>query len=429
MNNPEKTGIVTLENLREDKRVYVILKNLYLQKILIDLRKFGDNIKDISKNSKIKYSLLKSLFNNQQKAIKLKDIYKICTFLKKNKLDYLLQLNKNILELRGQNGHGIKKPKLSINFNNKEGARVISSLYGDGGIEKNYNRVLYSNKSKELRNSLLKNINKIIGKTYYSSQEDRGCTNFTFPPILGFIYEKIGYKPGNKLEIQQVVPEFIYKFPQNLIVEFLSQLIDDEGYVYCKTQKIKHRNKIQSRNFFGIRLTFSNKPNSDKISPFFKSLLKLLHKIEVFPSYKLTKKYRTKKDYKREKWTINISGRGLNNLKNLNLIIPYKRKNLNKIFNLKKETHMSKYEAKILILNTMLKLQQNKKEINTINISNKLSLSQARAREILSKFNKKEYLIKRQGARIFNNKKLMGQYPNTYQLTNKGLNLLNEMRI
>ncbi|MBM3200333.1 hypothetical protein FJZ53_05325 [Candidatus Woesearchaeota archaeon] len=424
MNNPKLSGIITLEDLKEDKRVYVMLDKDYLNDLVLNLKKHGSNIKEIANNSGIRYTLLNPLIGNRQEAIRLKDVWDICEFLEQNKFDCIPKLKTSITELKGQNGHGIKNPKLPINFNNKEGARIIASLYGDGGVCGNTNRPLYSNKQKVLIKTVLSCINNVIGKVYYSSQSTRGCTDVIFPPILGFIYEKVGYKAGNKIKTQNTIPPFVYHLQKDIILEFLSQLIDDEGTLYCKTRQVKHRGKKTRRLFYSIRLTFSNEHNLGKVPAFLESLLRLLHKIDIYPNYKISDFYITKHKEKREKWTIHLSGREFyNNTTLLNLISSSKKSRLKRILRLKKESHMSKQELHTKFLSAIKALEKKNEDINSSNLSKNLNLSLDRSRELLAESYKKKYLTKIIGQRIFNKNRFAGQLPTSYKPNNRMISL------
>lgn len=398
--NPRTTGVVTFFDIKQDPTMYVILNKKFFL-LFRNKLKSKENLKNIAKAVSIHYMKVRSIVNQYQTAIKLKDLSKLCNHVEIRDEE----IEKNIIELRGQNGKGIKNPKIPFNFCTKQGVRIVASLFGDGGVCGASNRPFYYNKNNLLINYLLNCIKSTMGNINYTNLFVAGAQGLLFPPVFGKILEKIGYIPGKKLENNVEIPEFIFNLPKPIILEFLSQLVDDEGYV-CALEKYNKR-------MFNLRLTFSSKYHKNlQKSPFVCSLLKLLSKLDCVPTCKRTNIYTTKAGKMREKWTTTISGRGISNLKKLNLIIPYKRESFRKMNTM--EIHMSKKESLILPLKSISEILTTGKLVNSVTLSNSLNLSAYRSREILADFHKSGFIDK-----IKQNKP-----PYTYTLTNEGNKIL-----
>lgn len=71
---------------------------------------------------------------------------------------------------------------------------------------------------------------KLIGNVPFNLREGK---EIDFPKPLGLIFATLGLVPGKRQINNPEFPPFIFDYPRELICEFLSQAIADDGYIYC----------------------------------------------------------------------------------------------------------------------------------------------------------------------------------------------------
>lgn len=243
-NNSKETGIIHLWDLPE-KITYLELNKEYKKKLLETARKLTKgkwnnlarkiNIPIPNDNGS---TLIRNFRRGSLTSLNL--IKKLSKFLienNKNKFS-LDNIERNVsqLSVRKRNSR-IINPKFPINFNSKEGAIIISCLYHDGGISVRDLEPFYANTSKKLRRRFLKSVNFLIGEMRVISKKKYDSHEVCCPKILGIILTTIGLIPGKRSINNPELPKFVFRYKNELIYEFLSQAIADDGWVYCPKNK------------------------------------------------------------------------------------------------------------------------------------------------------------------------------------------------
>ena len=121
--NSEKTGVVRLEDLSR--------KDIYIK---LSKNSFSRLIEQIGKKGKITHFLKDNNLDNSNfwDWYTDKSLIRLDNFIK---LKRCLNIKKlNILGIRGKQGKFLRK--LSFNFKNKAGVRLIASILGDGCVHK-----------------------------------------------------------------------------------------------------------------------------------------------------------------------------------------------------------------------------------------------------------------------------------------------------
>ncbi|KKQ79271.1 MAG: hypothetical protein UT01_C0044G0002 [Candidatus Daviesbacteria bacterium GW2011_GWA1_38_7] len=238
MNNPFITGILHLEDLPEQE-VYLRLEENYKNSFLDSAKSLCDgkwtslgrilNL-PISHNN---VEILRCFRRTNIYSLKL--IKKISKFLIENGFkEYSLdKLEKKIILIKSKQGSpkGILNPKFPINFNSKEGAIIISCLFHDGGITVRDLEPFYTNNSRVLKERFHKAVNNIIGEVDFICKS-KSNIQFTYSRIFGLILITIGLIPGKRQLNNPKFPTFVFNYSDELIYEFLSQSIADDGWIY-----------------------------------------------------------------------------------------------------------------------------------------------------------------------------------------------------
>jgi len=129
----------------------------------------------------------------------------------------------------------IINPKFPFNFNTPEGSRIISRLFHDGGMDRRNLEPFYANIDKGLRDRFVSDVRKLIPRLNPISENHNG-KEIIFPKILGLILVSLGLVPGKRPINNPKFPKFIFNYSKDLIFEFLSQAIADDGWV-CVPRK------------------------------------------------------------------------------------------------------------------------------------------------------------------------------------------------
>jgi len=140
---------------------------------------------------------------------------------------------------------GIKNPKFPINFNTKEGIRLISGIIGDGEIN-NQLQPGYNNQDKKLIEIILKSFQQVFGKIDYKIYLRPDKTyQLHFPKIAGLILLKIGMKPGYKSITNYGIPRFIFNTSKKKKSVFIKQFFNDEGNVRLKDRRLQVKQTLK----------------------------------------------------------------------------------------------------------------------------------------------------------------------------------------
>ncbi|MBU2639844.1 MAG: hypothetical protein KKG75_04035 [Nanoarchaeota archaeon] len=233
-NEPLKNGIVNLWDLPK-KEVYLDLRKDYKRKFLETAKNStGKYWNDLARRLKLpisKYndSVIRSFIRGRLTSLDL--ITRISSLLvhKGYKEFSLLNVQKNISKLGCMRSrHHIKNPKFPFNFNTIEGAIIISSLFHDGGITVRDLEPFYANLSKALKNRFKDSVLNLFGEISCRERDK----DLTFPKILGLVLITLGLVPGRRSINNPKFPEFIFEYPEKLILVFLAQAIADDGWIY-----------------------------------------------------------------------------------------------------------------------------------------------------------------------------------------------------
>ena len=238
--DPRFTGIVHLWDLPEEK-VCLSLDKDYAIKLLNIARNFVDG----KWNKLAKVLGLKIPKDKSSTAIRqmrrtnivgLYVIKKLSKFLvSKGCEEYNLEeIEKKLILIKSRGGPAkpIYYPKFPINFNTKEGAIIISSMFHDGGISVRDLEPFYSNNSDILKERFHNAVKNLVGNIDIISKK-KCYKELNYPKILGLILITLGLIPGKRPINNPKFPEFVFNYSEDLICEFLSQSIADDGWVYC----------------------------------------------------------------------------------------------------------------------------------------------------------------------------------------------------
>jgi intein/homing endonuclease len=181
-----------------------------------------------------------------------------------------------------------------FNFTTKSGVRLIAALLGDGCLDKKF-RIYYANTNRNLINGFINDAKIVFGDNLkYSviSKRDNPRVKIVYiPQKFGKIISQIGIVPGRKVINNPHIPSFIFNLNKEKILEFISQIIDDEGSI-----------SISSRH---IRIKFAVSED-EEISNLIKDIKKLLSILNIDCSVYQIGKYYLKKGPGRKNWQIEI---------------------------------------------------------------------------------------------------------------------------
>ncbi len=227
---------INIWDLPEDL-VYVGLNPDFKRKIFVSAKK-SRNWKELSKTLNITYTNLHGILY-ENKKIKLKILKSLLELIEINKNE--IEKNITLISIRkncgGKFANAIINPKLPFNFNTVNGARVIASLFFDGGIDSDI-YPHYRNENIELRRKVYESYANLFGefKAKFTNYKDR--EQIYLPKIIGIIFTKcLGLTPGRKTITNPKVPSFIMDGPKELKSVFLQQAFDDEGHFH-KAQRV-----------------------------------------------------------------------------------------------------------------------------------------------------------------------------------------------
>lgn len=216
-----------------------------------------------------------------------------------------------------------KSSSLLINFETKDGARVVGAFLGDGS--KISNSFRYTNKEVCLIKLLNKSVQDLIGKVEtfeYTRKPSKSLIHYiAFPSTISAILGKIGIPKGNKIVSNPHIPPFLLNSDKREIVAMLvRQFANDEATsghqiefyqssnVTNLTEKL--RTKILSGKYKEVKNYEKHAPNVLKDVKF---LLWKHWKIRCGGPYP-TGKYRIYRDRRGNmryvsKWKFTISGK------------------------------------------------------------------------------------------------------------------------
>lgn len=345
-NNPSKTGVILLEDLPE-KEIFINLKYIFHKKIENRIRFYG--IYKFCKKLNISNRIVCHWLTDGS-LIRLDILNRILNFLN-------YSLDSKISFMRGNNGACIYNPKLPFNFATIEGVRIIAAIFGDGCLDKRL-RVFYANSNKDLIDGFLNDVKSVFGNVKYDKRQHFQHNHvdiITLSPFIGKIVSLLGIKKGKKVENNFNIPNFIFDLNKQVIGEFLSQIIDDEGSINLKSRYLKIKFAVLS---------------SKKVCNITDGVKTLIQSLGI-NCYLYNFEKRSYSGKERTFWQIQVSSIvELQKLYSfLNLRHKEKDRRLNLLFNTVKQIHYPKNKCTNIYLSIMKNLQKNNGHFTSCDIA------------------------------------------------------------
>jgi hypothetical protein len=375
--------------------VYIDLNPNFKKQIFISAKKSG-SWKELSKILDISYSNLSGMLY-ENKKIKLKVLKNLLKLTKIDKDE--IENNIILISLRDNGGvkfaNAIINPKLPFNFNTIYGARVIASLFFDGGIDSDL-YPHYSNENIDLRKKVYMAYSNLFGefKAQFTNYRDR--VQIYLPKIVGIIFTKcLGIQPGRKTVNNPEIPSFIMNSSKEMKSVFLQQAFDDEGHFHKSQRDIRFK---LANGLFADKLQheFIVKNNIQEYAPnLIKDVKRLTESFNIRTSnLKCVDIYQTKDGRYNTRWNFNISRK--ENLEKfqseINFISDYKKINLKKGIDSIRLKSYPKNEANEIIYNSCLNLQKKEGKITSRTLAKEINRSQILAKKMIQRFVKKGLL-------------------------------------
>ncbi len=410
LKDPRESGIIHLWDLPSDLTHVDLNKNfkfwlLYSAKNItgtwVELGKKLDL--EISKNRKCKQ--IDCILSG--KRFKLSFLIKLVDFLNRNGFCITQEdvENKTILLcVRGNGGkrntNAILNPKFPFDFNTVEGATIIASLLGDGGIS-SVSLPHYNNNEVVLKKKVYEAYSGVFGgfvgasKNYYVRQQ------IYFPKIVGLILTHcFGLVKGRKTETNQRIPIFIMNSNDKIKGAFLQQFYDDEGCMRFKREdsfrviKLKLANvlKADKNQHSNIKLN-----NILEYAPsLIKDIKKLLSDLGIESnSLRCVEIYRTKNGTYNTKWNFDISKKP--NLKTfldkVGFYLNRKQNKLIKSIDTYHDYNKTKQKRLIDVFKLCIELQNKDGCVMSRTLANRAKMSQEWSKKIIQQLREENKLI------------------------------------
>ena len=379
-----------------DDIVYVDLNPEFKRQLFLSAKKSG-NWRELSKILNIGLIHLEGILHKNKK-IKLRIIKRLFELAGINKAE----IERNIFLIAlGTNGgvkfaNAIINPRLPFDFNTIDGARVISSLFFDGGIDSDL-YPHYRNQNIELRKKVYESYTNLFGefKGKFTNYKDR--EQIYLPRVVGIILTQcLGLIPGRKTITNPKVPSFTIDGSRELKSVFLQQAFDDEGHFNKSLKGIEFK---LANGLFANKSEheFIVKNDVEEYAPnLIKDVKKLIESFDIRVSKLYCADiYQTKDGRYNSRWKFRICGRkNLEIFQNeINFISDYKRNDLKKGIESIKFDYYPKNESEKIIYNACVNLQKKEGKITSRTLAKEISRSQILAKKMIHKF-VKEGLLK-----------------------------------
>jgi len=361
-----KNGIVRLKDLPE-KSVCVRLNDKIQKSMIESALKLVPGRYNLAKRLSVNVATIYDFEKGRFRSVSLDFLKKLSSFLVENGYEEfsLEKLETEFIWIKTKwAGKCIFNPKFSINFNTKEGVKIISGIFFDGGLTSGV-YPFYTNNEENLVNQMISNVNSVIGNIEYIKRKDENNFRVEFPKIFGYILlNGLEILPGSKLFNDPPIPEFIMKNPI-LYLNFIQQAFDDEGTVNL------------GRSDGGSKAIQLWQYNSRSVSPIRLVRLKqLLEKvgIDVSGPYGPTRIYNSKKGYTSYGWIIQISNQAdiRKFAERINFSLPKKKDKLVSLLNsYKTPLRFKRGRAEEEILKTCKELKNENKRLTIKSIARK----------------------------------------------------------
>ena len=360
MNKPLETGIVHLEDLPSNL-IFIGLKDNFKEKLLNSIKTNFTSINDFTKLIDKNIYFYFNLKNNQK--IRLDCLIKIIKILGKycDKIN-LKNLDEDIKIMGTKRGNiYIKNPKLPFNFNNKSGAYFISSIFFDGGIDRQF-KPHYSNMDLSMRKRVVDSVKDIFGEIKSKEINYKNRVFVRFPKVIGILLNccfNIGI--GNKIYHNNKTPYFIFKLNKKEKSCFVKQAFDDDGSVSVNKKMIRIVGVSDvKKQDFGNKKTIRNFCLLNDLKKLLLNLGIESNPIRLSRKTFSNKEYNKKGEFYRHVFYFSISDR--KNLerfyKNIGFNLKYKHKRLENILKSYKQWQLRKGEIYLIALEKARLLQE-----------------------------------------------------------------------
>lgn len=347
----ERDGIVRLKELPE-REVFIKFESNFLSRINTILTKTY-SIPKLAEVTAVSHRILARCLSGEShmRFDVLNKLLPLC------ELD-LKEAKKHIVYLRGKTGFKIYNPNIPFNFRTKAGVRFIAALLGDGCLAKNH-VVSYANSDNDLIIGFLDDFKELFGGVEFNSRQNVAGSNvqvISLPPLCGKIVCLVGLQAGPKVVTNPTIPKFIFNLDNNLISEFLAQIIDDEGSV-----------SIPSRH---IRIKFAVE-EIHSCSNLIEDIKLLFSKLGIDYTIYQIGRYPSSRGHARKQWQIEVhSFKQLERLYNmLDLRHKPKKRKLKKLILSKKVTHYPKRKCLSIYLTIMEAIERDKGYFTSLDLS------------------------------------------------------------
>jgi len=373
-----KNGIVRLEDLPTKSVCVKFPDNLQksMIKTAVNIVKGRYNLaRKLSVEPTTIYDFEKCRF----KSVELSFVKKLSDFLVKNNFEEfsLEYLETKLTSIKTKwIGKNIFRPKFPMNFNNVEGARLISGILFDGGLSSDL-RPFYTNNEEFLIDNLITSVKEIVGNIEFNKRKNRNNLQVDFPKILGLIFiNGLGILPGSKLFNNPSLPQFILNNPK-LYSTFLQQAFDDEATVNVGLpnggSKAIQLQQYNSQNGIPVRLT---------------QLKRMIERFEINLSgpYGPTQIYNTKKGYTSYGFMIQITNQPdiRKFSETIGFSLPRKQQELELLLNSYKLPPRFKRGMKFdIVLKACKELKDNGDKITIKSIANKMNRKESYVPELV----------------------------------------------
>lgn len=382
----EQDGIVHLRDLPEDE-ICIKLPNAIQKRMVFDALKIVAGRYNLARLLEVEPVNIYDFENCRFSSITLKFVHSLSQFLVTNGLgEYSLENLENKIELIKSKfvGNPIYNPKFPINFNNEDGAQIISCILYDGGISSGL-YPFYTNKEEILVDRFIASTCSVLGQvTCRKYLANDNTFEAWLPRFIGFMLVNcLGIKHGKKTIENPHIPEFILK-NKDCYLPFIQQAFDDEGSVN------------QGKSGRSIQL---NQYSSDNNTPpirlvQLKNMLEVLD-IRVNGPFGPTRECIAKNGTKTYGWMIQISNQ--TNIRNfaekINFTLERKQKKLEELLSSYKLPprfkNGTRYKEIIKICNA---LKSEGSKITIKNIANKLNRKPRYVEELVRDMMKQEII-------------------------------------
>lgn len=236
-------GLIHLSDLKVKKNIqsenfYFELEPYFKKKLFDDCLSVSTNIKDLADILNIKYFNLWDAKNRT--VISLTILTKLSKFLINNRFKgySLKNIEKHVIYIKGGFTSERVYVKFPINLKTKEGIRIISHLYHDGGIGEKNRQPHYTNQSLDEVQEFLSDSKKLFGNfnrkitKHINLHSKKEYYKVDLPTVIGDLFISIGYKSGDKTRQNASIFGFLKELEDKTLIKvYLSKAFNDDGFV------------------------------------------------------------------------------------------------------------------------------------------------------------------------------------------------------